>query len=85
MRIFVFMVKHESAEQLRGLMSRLEVSGEEKKSYEQEALVEPTAPYYALYSYKVMSSDRFDLLGNSLAILTGIASPQLGSEHADVD
>ena len=38
--------------------------------------MEPTAPYYALYSYKVMSSDRFDLLGNSLAILTGIASPQ---------
>jgi hypothetical protein len=58
--------EHESAEQLRGLMSRLEVSGELKKSYEQEALVEPTAPYYALYSYKIMSSDRFDLLGNSL-------------------
>jgi hypothetical protein len=66
----------ESAEELRGLMCRLEVSGELKNSYEQEALVEPTAPYYALYSYKVMSSDRFDLLGNSLAILTGIASPQ---------
>jgi len=54
--------EHESAEQLRGLMSRLEVSGEVKNSYEQEALVEPTAAYYALYSYKVMSSDRFDLL-----------------------
>jgi len=58
------------------LMSRLEVSGELKNCYEQEALVEPTAPYYALYSYKVMSSDRFDLLGNCLAILTGIASPE---------
>jgi hypothetical protein len=67
---------HQSAEQLRGAMSRLEVHGDEKNRYEQEALVEPTAPYYALYSYKVMSSDRFDLLGNSLAILTGIASPR---------
>jgi hypothetical protein len=67
--------EHDSADQLRGLMSRLEVSSEEKNSYEQEALVEPSAPYYALYSYKIMSSDRFDLLGNSLAILTGIASP----------
>jgi hypothetical protein len=67
---------HESAEQLRESMSCLEVSGEQTKSYEQDALVEPTAPYYALYSYKIMSSDRFDLLGNSLAILTGIASPQ---------
>jgi hypothetical protein len=68
--------EHESADQLRGSMSRLEVRGDEKNRYEQEALVEPSAPYYALYSYKVMSSDRFDLLGNSLAILTGIASPQ---------
>ena len=25
--------------------------------------MEPTAPYYALYSYKVMGSERFDLLG----------------------
>ena len=46
--------EHDSAEQLRGLMSRLEVSCEEKISYEQEALVEPSAPYYALYSYKIM-------------------------------
>ena len=68
--------EHESADQLRGSMSHLEVRGEEKNRYEQEALVEPSAPYYALYSYKIMSSDRFDLLGNSLAILTGIASPQ---------
>jgi hypothetical protein len=35
----------------------------------------PSKPYYALYSYKLFNSDRFDLLGNSLAILTGIASP----------
>jgi len=72
--------EHESAECLRGLMSRLEVSADLKNSYEQEALVEPTAPYYALYSYKVMSNDRFDLLGNSLAILTGIASPQCATK-----
>ena len=31
-------------------------------------------PYYALWSYKILSSERFDLLGNSLAILSGIAS-----------
>ena len=31
-------------------------------------------PYYALWSYKVYSSERFDLLGNSLAILSGLAS-----------
>ena len=35
----------------------------------------PRKPYYALYSYKTYHSDRFDLLGNSVAILSGIASP----------
>ncbi|MDR3724325.1 MAG: glycoside hydrolase 100 family protein [Terracidiphilus sp.] len=68
--------EHESARQLQGLITRLELSEGQSKGYEQEALVEPAAAYYALYSYKGMSSDRFDLLGNSLAILTGIASPQ---------
>ena len=34
----------------------------------------PAKAYCALYSYKIFNSDRFDLLGNSLAILTGIAS-----------
>ena len=67
--------EHESAGQLRGLMNRLEVLGEAKNPHEHEGLVVPSKPYYALYSYKLFNSDRFDLLGNSLAILTGIASP----------
>lgn len=32
-------------------------------------------PHYALWAHKVDRNDRFDLLGNSLAILTGLASP----------
>ncbi len=32
-------------------------------------------PYFAFWSYKIYSSERFDLLGNSLAMLFGIASP----------
>jgi hypothetical protein len=67
--------EHESAGQLRELMNRLEVRGEAKNPHEHEGLVVPSKPYYALYSYKLLNSDRFDLLGNSLAILTGIASP----------
>ena len=31
-------------------------------------LVVKHKPYYALWSYKILSSERFDLLGNSLAI-----------------
>jgi len=39
-----------------------------------EGLVVKNKPYYAFWSYKVYSSERFDLLGNSLAILSGLAS-----------
>lgn len=39
-----------------------------------EGLAVKHKPYYALWSYKVLHSERFDLLGNSLAILNGIAS-----------
>ncbi len=37
-------------------------------------------PYYALWAYKVHQSERFDLLGNSLAILFGLASPNKANE-----
>jgi len=39
-----------------------------------EGLLLKDKPYYAFWSYKVLSSERFDLLGNSLAILSGIAT-----------
>jgi len=41
---------------------------------QREGLVLPGLPYYALWSFKVLGDRRFDLLGNSLAILTGVAS-----------
>ena len=36
----------------------------------------PGQPTYALWFYKVLRDPRCDLLGNSLAILTGMASPE---------
>lgn len=45
-----------------------------------EGLVLKHKPYYAFWSYKVHSSERFDLLGNCLAILSGIASPTRADE-----
>ncbi|MBK7713346.1 MAG: amylo-alpha-1,6-glucosidase [Bacteroidales bacterium] len=39
-----------------------------------EGFVIKSKPYYAFWSYKIHSSEQFDLLGNSLAILSGIAS-----------
>ena len=40
----------------------------------QEGFVIKNKPYLAFWSYKIHNSERFDLLGNSLAILSGIAS-----------
>lgn len=41
----------------------------------QHFMVVKTKPYYAFWSYKIYHSERFDLLGNSIAILSGLASP----------
>jgi hypothetical protein len=46
-------------------------------------LVSLDAPYYALWSYKIASSERFDLLGNSVAILSGMASPERSNKIVD--
>jgi hypothetical protein len=55
-------------------MGRFTVKGDRQNRHVHEGLVLPAKPYYALWSYKVYRSERFDLLGNSLAILSGIAS-----------
>jgi hypothetical protein len=43
-------------------------------------LLLPDKPYFALWAVKEYSSDRFDLMGNSLAILSGLTEPSLVSE-----
>ena len=65
---------NEQAEMLKDHMGRFTVKGDRQNRHIHEGLVLPAKPYYALWSYKVYRSERFDLLGNSLAILSGIAS-----------
>lgn len=65
----------EQAARVREAMGRFTIKGEKQQRHVHEGLVLRHKPYYALWSYKVYGSERFDLLGNSLAILTGIASP----------
>ncbi len=48
-----------------------------------EGLAIKGKPFFAFWSYKVYSSERFDLLGNSIAILSGLASPALASSMID--
>lgn len=68
--------KEKEAKNLGDAMGQLTYSSDISHTCPHEGLSIKDKPYYALWSYKVYSSDRFDLLGNSLAILSGLASPE---------
>jgi hypothetical protein len=72
--------KDNTANIVRHEMSRFTITGDIMHKHVHEGLVVKHKPYYALWSYKIFSSERFDLLGNSLAILSGIASPGRAEE-----
>ncbi len=72
--------RHAEAEHLLQEMKHFTITGDVIHRHVHEGLVVPHKPYYAFWSYKVYSSERFDLLGNSLAILSGIASPSRAEE-----
>jgi hypothetical protein len=55
-------------------MDYFTISSRIKPSQIPEGLMIRHKPYFAFWSYKLYSSERFDLLGNSIAILSGIAS-----------
>lgn len=67
--------RSEKADKLHHAMSRFTITGGTMHHHVHEGLVVKHKPYYAFWSYKIFSSERFDLLGNSLAILSGMASP----------
>lgn len=71
---------NEKADNVDREMRRFIITAETKHRHVHEGLVVKHKPYYALWSYKIHSSERFDLLGNSLAILSGIASPTRAEE-----
>jgi hypothetical protein len=66
--------KHERAGMMHREISRFTITGGTIPHHVHEGLVVKHKPYYAFWSYKIHNSERFDLLGNSLAILSGIAS-----------
>jgi hypothetical protein len=65
----------DKAATLQELMKKFTVRGGVQQRHVHEGLRLHQKPYYALWSYKVYNNERFDLLGNSLAILSGLASP----------
>jgi Alkaline and neutral invertase len=70
----------ERAERVKSELSQFTITGGLIHRHVHEGLVVKYKPYYAMWSYKILSSERFDLLGNSLAILSGIASPSRANE-----
>lgn len=71
------------AEKLRLEIARPIYTPNQSKKHAREGLQIDHQPYYALWAYKVYSSERFDLLGNSMAILSGIVSPSRASDIID--
>lgn len=66
--------QHARANYLEAEMDRFTIQGEAQHRHVHEGLVLPHKPYFATWAYKVLTDERFDLLGNSLAILSGLAS-----------
>jgi hypothetical protein len=66
--------KHDRADQFRHEMSRFTIASDTNHHHVYEGMVVKHKPYFAFWSYKIHSSERFDLLGNSLAIISGLAS-----------
>lgn len=67
--------RYDQAAELRALVHHKDVRKSEGGRVVHEGLLIPKKPYYALWSFKSYNSERFDLLGNSLAVLAGLASP----------
>ena len=72
--------KHERANKVRHEMDRFTIVTGTTHHHVPEGLVVKHKPYFAFWSYKIYSSEDFDLLGNSLAILSGLASPTRADE-----
>ena len=62
------------ADGVAAILDGPDVRGGDGARHVHEGLTLANKPYYALWAYKLSNSERFDLLGNSLAILSGLAS-----------
>lgn len=65
---------NERADLLKQAMQHFTITGDNNPHHLHEGMVVKAKPYYAFWSYKIYNSERFDLLGNSIAIISGLAS-----------
>ncbi|MEO0294139.1 MAG: glycoside hydrolase 100 family protein [candidate division WOR-3 bacterium] len=66
---------YERAKKLKRLIETLTIDPKRRGSF-----LLTNKPYYAFWIYKIYKSTRFDLLGNSLAILSGLCDRKKGEE-----
>jgi len=81
--VYTFLRLHgldDDANRLKKLMHCFDIRAGRRQRHVHEGLAIRHKPYYALWVYKVYNSERFDLLGNSLAILSGLASRSRAKE-----
>jgi hypothetical protein len=76
--VYSYLLLHnqtERASKMRSELNRYTISSEVQPRLVHKGLAPRRKPYYAAWVYKVLSDQHFDLLGNSLAILSGLTSP----------
>lgn len=66
--------QQERADKMFAAMRNFTYSENSEQGSLHEGCLLQQKPYFAFWTYKIYSSERFDLLGNSIAILSGLAS-----------
>jgi hypothetical protein len=74
---------HDRAAELRKAINRLNIRTRRMDRLIPEGLRISNKPYYAICTYKALKDEHFDLLGNSLAIIGGVASPDRSRQIID--
>ena len=75
--VYSYLILHDQIKRASSIymgMKKFTINKKVQHKHVHEGLALRKKPYYALWTYKVLSDDHFDLLGNSLAILSGLAS-----------
>ena len=69
-----FYGNREKSEGMLRAFKRFDITGEKKHAHVHSRLREESKPYLSFWVFKIYSSERFDLLGNSIAILSGLVA-----------
>ena len=70
----------EEAERFRRVMNHFDLRSRRMNRRIHEGLAITDRPYFALWAYKMYNNERFDLLGNSLAVLSGLVTRERAAE-----